>query len=87
MHNSRKEGNFVVFELKLNACENEAIADYESLSSMCAELNYPLAIFININSSNTYIDSYQGKHKDKLISYSVQLSDNRAVVTKVEPNA
>ncbi|MEA3404269.1 MAG: hypothetical protein U9R28_00830, partial [Pseudomonadota bacterium] len=86
IHNSRIEGNFVVFELKLNACEHDAIADYESLSRMCAALNYPLAIFININSNNTYIDSYQGNHKDKLVSYSVQLADNRAVVTKVEPN-
>ena len=82
VHNSRGKGNFVVFELKLNANERAAIADYESLSCMCSALNYPLAVFININSSNTYIDSYQGEDRDKLVSYSVQLSDNRAVRVK-----
>lgn len=85
-HNSRSEGNFVVFELKLNASENAAITDYENLSRMCSILNYPLAVFINIDSDVTHIEKYHGDNRTKLVSYSVHLSNGNPVVTKVEPN-
>ncbi|MUK42752.1 hypothetical protein GNP61_14435 [Aliivibrio fischeri] len=81
-HNTRGEGNFVVFELKLNANESSALVDYANLSAMCSLLNYPLAVFININSNQTHIDKYEGENKHKLVSYSVNLSEDQAVISK-----
>ncbi|EGR3967640.1 hypothetical protein DDN11_18760 [Vibrio cholerae] len=78
--NTRGEGNFVVFELKLNASESSALTDYTNLSQMCSQLNYPLAVFININSVQTHIDKYEGENRDKLVSYGVTLSDEGQVL-------
>ena len=72
-HNSRKEGNFVVFELKLNTTMEEAMQDYSNLSSMCEMLDYPLAIFINIGSGSTYLKEFQGAHKERIHAFSVFL--------------
>lgn len=73
IHNLRTEGNFVVFELKLNASEVEALPDYENLSNMCEALGYPLGVFINIGSSSTHLSQYQGPHKGKLHAFAVRL--------------
>lgn len=76
-HNSRKEGNFVVLELKLSATQHGALEDYENLSTICAVLGYPLGIFINIASNTTFLSKYQGSHKDKLYAFSVWLEGNQ----------
>jgi hypothetical protein len=85
--NTRGEGNFVVFELKLNANESSALVDYNNLSQMCSLLNYPLAVFININSDQTHIKKYEGENKDKLVSYSVSLSEGQVTISKAIPSA
>jgi len=77
---SRAEGNFVVIELKRQAIEGEALADYENLSAMCETLNYPLGVFINIGANETHIDKFQGQNKDRLRSFSVQLEDGMVAV-------
>lgn len=41
IHKSRRQGNFVVFELKLSPGERQAQEDYRHLASMCEVLNYP----------------------------------------------
>ena len=85
--NTRGEGNFVVFELKLNASESSALVDYNNLSNMCSLLNYPLAVFININSDQTHIERYEGENKGKLVSYSVRLSEDQVIISKAIPSA
>ena len=74
-HNTRREGNFVVFELKLNSNTNEkkAVSDYKNLAVICEKLSYPFAVFIIINGDSTYIDKYDGEHKDKILAYTVKL--------------
>lgn len=54
IHGSRMEGNFVAFELKLNATATAAFEDFTSLAAMTIELNYPMCIFININSAEPH---------------------------------
>jgi hypothetical protein len=78
-HNSRRDGNFVVFELKLKAGPEEALTDFNHLSSMCEILGYPMGIFINIDSNNTHLNIYNGSHKQKLHAFAVSLQG-----TKVE---
>lgn len=86
-HNSRGEGNFVVFELKLNSNNNEkkAIIDYEKLAVMCEELSYPYAVSININGNTTYIEKYVGVHKDKILAYRVKLVGDNVEVQRESP--
>ena len=86
-HNTRGEGNFVVFELKLNARENAALTDLENLSQMCSLLNYPLGVFININASSTHLDKYDGENKDKLVGYSVNLNNDQVSFVKEQTTA
>lgn len=78
-NNSRREGNFVVFELKLNANQDSAFEDYKNLSQMCEVLGYPLGIFINIASRTAFLNNYQGNSKDKLYAFSVWLEGARTV--------
>ncbi len=80
VHESRKEGNFVVIELKLKADVDSALKDYKKLSKMCEILNYPLAIFINIGCEETYLDNYNGKNKDKIIAFSIHLSEGQPIL-------
>lgn len=51
---SHREGNFVAIELKLRASEGEAKEDFESLLKIENALDYPLVIFLNIDSDNAY---------------------------------
>ena len=70
-HKSRRQGNFVVFELKLNASAKTALPDYVHLANMCEVLAYPLGIFINIAASTAHLHLYQGPHKEKLYAFAV----------------
>lgn len=81
-HNSRREGNFVVFELKLGSKLNKtnALADYESLAIMCEMLSYPYAIFIIINGDESYLNYYEGPHKDKILVIKVKLVETKVVI-------
>ena len=81
-HDSRKEGNFIVFELKLNAGEKEALPDFENLSNMCEILGYPLGIFINIGSRNTFLNRYQGPLKEKLHAFAVNLNGEQVEINE-----
>lgn len=56
IHQSRKDGNFAVIELKRSADPKRAIEDFESLHSMLEILRYPIGIFINIGHANTHVE-------------------------------
>ncbi len=79
-HISRREGNFVVFELKLNASPEEAMPDYDHLSNMCEVLGYTLGIFINIASDSAHLNAYQGLHKEKLRAFAVSIQSGQIEV-------
>ena len=82
IHPSRRYGNYVVIQLKLNATEEKAKEDFEKLDLMFNrnKLNYPLGIFLNINSDKTFFDSYSGDYKDRLHYFAVRLSDNKVLI-------
>lgn len=77
---SRKGGNFIVIELKLNASKLRAIRDYEHIAEFCELLSYPKGIFININTSETYFQSYDGPHKEKIHAFAVQLKNGKVEI-------
>ena len=81
-HKSRREDNFAVIELKLRANKERAIEDYNHLSNMCNELDYPLALFINLGSSETFFDEYAGNNKDKMVAIGVELLNGAVRLTE-----
>jgi hypothetical protein len=80
IHSSRDINNFIVIQLKLNASEGKAKQDFSKLDLMFERLNYPLGIFLNINSDRTFYDSYSGNYNDRLHCFSVHLHMNEVVV-------
>lgn len=74
-HSSRSEGNFAVIEFKRRASRMNAKADYENLHKMCEKLGYPLAVFINIDSEETYIEECIQPSHAKIYAFSVVLKD------------
>lgn len=79
---SRTQGNFAVIELKLNSMKEEALEDYQKLSQMCDVLDYPLAIFININSDITYFADFEGRNDPRIRSFAVQIKDGNVNVVE-----
>ena len=81
-YTSRDEGNFVVIALKHQATEKKALIDYRNLSRMCEILGYPLGVFINIDSDETYFSNFQGPFKEKLYSFGVRLDSGQVVINE-----
>lgn len=79
-HLSRNEDNFIVMELKLRALAEEALRDYQALSDMCEMLGYPMGVFINIGAPETYLNNFEGMHKERLHAFSVQLVNGQVEV-------
>lgn len=77
---SRNDGNFIAIELKLHATKIDALADYNKLATLCEHLSYPLGVFINIGSHNTFLADYSGAHKTKLYAFGVVLVDGQVEV-------
>lgn len=56
---SRREGNFVAFELKIHATEAETKDALDKLNKYINILNYPLSVLINIDSEESFIGLVQ----------------------------
>lgn len=53
---TRREGNFVAFELKLQANESDASDDFAKLNDYITILEYPLGVFVNITRQKSFIE-------------------------------
>ena len=81
IHNDRRSGNYVVIQLKLNASEEMAQEDFNKLDLMFGEeLDYPLGIFLNINSGKTFFDCYTGDYRERLHCFAVRLVDDEVII-------
>ena len=49
---------------------------------MCNELDYPLAIFINPGSSETFFEEYVGNNKENMVSIGVELVNSDVRLTE-----
>jgi len=77
---SRREGNFVVFELKRSASQKEAFHDFDKLEQMRDALDYPLGIFINVDASDTHLDNYTKRTDIELHSFAVRQENNQVII-------
>jgi hypothetical protein len=71
----RRAGNLAVFELNFRAGPKEAQEDFDNLDTVIAGLNYPLGIFVNIDSVRTQAAHYAGPHRDRIHFFAVRLVD------------
>lgn len=81
-HSSRRDGNHVVIEIKRSASLSRAIEDITSLINMIETLDYPLAIFINIASDNTWADRVPTEWRDRIVCFAVYLQNGEAHVIR-----
>lgn len=78
---NRREGNFAVFALKLNANPAKARDDFGALDELFDMLDYPFGAFINIASRRTYASMYGGRYRDRMHFLAVWQDDGN---TRVE---
>jgi hypothetical protein len=79
-HASRSEGNLAVIELKLRASEDDARGDFESLATIMRTLQYPLGVFINIASFETYAQLTPEDMKGRIVAFAVVQNQGRTRV-------
>jgi len=81
-HSSRTEGNIAVVELKLNASANKAAQAFQSLAAMLNVLEYPIGIFVNIGTTETYADLVPQEVKGRIALYAVSLNESHVYVVE-----
>ncbi len=77
-----RQGNYVVFELKLRATQKEAFGDFDKLEQMGEFLDYPFGFFINIDASDTFLQQYKKRTDIELFSFAVRLEQDDVVISE-----
>jgi hypothetical protein len=75
-HRGRDEGNHAVMELKRRATPGTAADAFTNLVAMIDALNYPLGIFINIDSPKTWTESVPEAHRARIVCLAAHLDEN-----------
>lgn len=75
-HLGRGKGNHAVMELKRRATRSTTADAFSNLVAMIDTLNYPLGVFINIDSSRTWIESVPDSHRTRIACLAVHLDGN-----------
>lgn len=77
---NRRVGNYVVILLKRRGSENAARKDFLALDEIIDALDYPLGVFINIDSTHTYSGVHDGRFAGRLHFVAVSLGPHGVVV-------
>jgi hypothetical protein len=72
-HNSRSDGNRAIIELKREATFLDAGKDFYNISRLIELLKYPVGIFINIASTETYAELIPVAMRRRIFSFAVLL--------------
>jgi hypothetical protein len=75
-HRGRNEGNYAVMELKRRATPGTATDAFTNLVAMIDALNYPLGVFINIDSPKTWTEFVPETHRARIVCLAVHLGEN-----------
>ena len=79
----RRVGNVMACELKLRARRSDAMSDFRKLDELCGKLAYPVVVFINIDSNDTYAEFYNGPYRERFHFFATQLRDGKPHVKHV----
>lgn len=71
------ENNYCLWALKLRGNKNEAKSDFDKLNEMFLRLKYSFGLWINIDSSETWINEYKGIYQQRIGSFAVKLKENK----------
>jgi hypothetical protein len=82
-YGDRRIGNVMACELKLRARRRDAMSDFRKLDELCAKLAYPVVVFINVDSNDTYTEFYNGPYRECFHFFATQLCDGKAHVKHV----
>lgn len=74
-HRAPTDGNHAVLEIKRRSTERQAILDFEKLRVMTEVLDYPLAMFVNIDSAETYVEVSPPELREHLVCFAVYRGD------------
>jgi hypothetical protein len=66
------ENNFAVLALKRGTSSDKAQDDFRKLDKMCKVLDYPLAVFINIDSGEHHMRYYTGPFSDRIHAFAIR---------------
>lgn len=77
-HRGRDEGNHAVMELKRRATPSSAAHAFKSLIAMTDALNYPLGVFINVDSPKTWAESVPEAYRARIVCLAAHLDENGA---------
>lgn len=83
--NGRREGNFVAVELKRRAGRRQAGIAFKNLRQINEALNYPLTVFVNIDSANNHAELCPGSIAAQTVCIAVRLEDGDPVIRVHEP--
>jgi hypothetical protein len=73
--------NFGAWALKRRASVSEARADFHLLDEMFEVLNYPIGFFVNVDSTESMRQYYEGPYADRLLAVSAHLGEEGVVVS------
>ncbi|MBB2803063.1 hypothetical protein [Xanthomonas arboricola] len=76
LHRYRDDGNHAVMELKRRATPGSAAGALTNLVAMINALNYPLGVFINIDSPKTWAESVLEDHRARIVYLAAHLDEN-----------
>lgn len=69
--------NFAAFELKRAAGPKAVGRVFEKLDLMVQYLDYPLAVFLNVNTLRTQCNSYNGRFPERLHCFAVKATNGQ----------
>ena len=85
IHSSRKEDNYVVIQLKKNSSKKDALDDFKKIDLLFQNLDYPLGVFLNIDSEKNFYSDYLGEYRDRIHCFAVRLSAEDKVIIHKSP--
>ncbi|AFM23337.1 hypothetical protein [Desulfomonile tiedjei] len=67
--------NYTVWALKLRADHPDVISDFEKLYEMISLLQYPLAVFLNIDSDSHYLHDCIPDYRNRIVAFTTMRNE------------
>jgi hypothetical protein len=77
---SRRQGNYVVFEFKNRGNSTDASEALKKLDEYARVLDYKVGVFVNINSPQCHLGSFELRHSHHVHEFAVAPLDNELVI-------
>lgn len=81
----RRQGDYVVIELKRHASKQAAETAYAQLDRICSLLDYAMGIFINVDSDQVFFPEFSSRAGDRLHGFAVELRGGRVHLLESHP--